>query len=167
MVANAGLRGEGVTHLDVVVEKNPIPGDQHVVEHADRVGFLETSAERMIPFRLHTGVERLAANEAKTWSRGGNTEGQDVTLLALANAGERVNQKFIGRGAVGRQHLGGAHAQSVGRLVDDSEVNKGIVLLVRTLRAVALRIDNGMGEEQVAVTALAVIIPDVLRELLA
>ena len=68
---------------------------------------------------------------------------------------------------MGRQHLGAAHDQAVGRLVDDAEVNKGIVLLMRTLRAVALRIDDGMGEEQIAVAAIVVIVPDVLRELLA
>ena len=43
-------------------------------------------------------------------------------------------------------------------------VNKGVVLLMRALRAVALRVDDGMGEEQIAVAAMGVVIPYILRE---
>jgi hypothetical protein len=121
----------------------------------------------MIPWRLIAGVERLAADEAKTRRRGGNAERQDVAFLALANAGERIDQELVGGGSVGRQHFGATHDQSVRFLLDHAEVNKGFVLLVRALRAVALRIDDGMGQEQIAITAVLVVIPDVVRELLA
>ena len=68
---------------------------------------------------------------------------------------------------MGRQHLGTTHDQSVRGLLDHAEVNEGIVLLMRALRTVALRIDDGMGQEQIAVAAIVVIVPDVVRELLA
>src|SRR5262245_51312071 len=87
MVADARLREQRIPPRDVVVEKDALPGNQHVVEHADRVRLLEARAERMIPLRLRAGVERLAADEAQPRRRGGNAESEDVAFVARTNAG--------------------------------------------------------------------------------
>jgi hypothetical protein len=68
---------------------------------------------------------------------------------------------------MGGQHLGATHDQAVFGLVDDAEMSKCAVLLVRPLRAIALRIDDGMSQEQVAVAAILVVGPHVARELFA
>ena len=167
VVAHARLREQRVAHLDVAVEEHPLPRDQHVVEHADRVGLLEARAERMVPHALRTAVERLAADEAQARRRARNAEGEHVALLAVAQAGLRIDQKLVGGRAVGGEHLGAAHDQPVLGLLDHAEMREFALLLVRALRAVGLRIDDGVSEEQVAVAAIAVVVAHVLGEALA
>jgi len=52
-----------------------------------------------------------------------------VLLTGTQTAGQRVNQQFIGGGAVGRKHLRAAHDKPVTHLVDHAEVNEGLRLL--------------------------------------
>ena len=133
VVADAGLREHRVAHLDVAVEKHAVPRDQHVVEHADRVGLLEARAERMVPGRLRAVVERLAADELQPLGGAGNAERQHVALLALADAGLRIDQEFVGGRPVGGEHLGAAHDQAVLGFLDHAEMGELVVVLVRAL----------------------------------
>ncbi len=117
----------------------------------------------MIERRLRAVVEGLAADEAQSCARGRDAEGEDVTLLTLANAGLRIDQELVGGRSVGRQHLGAADDQAVLGLVNHAEMNERMLLLVRSLRAVALRIDDGVGEKQVAAAAVLVVISNIVR----
>ena len=55
---------------------------------------------------------------------GRNAEGEHVFLLAVADAGLRIDQEFVGGRPVGREHLGAPHHQAVLALVDHAEVDE-------------------------------------------
>ena len=124
VVAHARLREQRVAHLHVAVEKDAVPRHQHVVEHADRVGLLEARAERMVPFRLLAAVERLAADEAQAGRGRRNPEREHMALLAVADAGLRIDQELVRGRSMGRQHLGAAHDQAVLGLLHHAEMAK-------------------------------------------
>ena len=124
VVAHARLGEQRVAHLDVAVEEHPLPRDQHVVEHADRIGLLEARAERMVPHALRAAVERLAADEAQARRRARDAERQHVALLAVAQAGLWIDQQLVGGRAVGGEHLGAAHDQAVLGLLDHAEMRE-------------------------------------------
>ena len=66
---------------------------------------------------------------------------------------------------MGGEHFRAAHDQAVLVLLDHAEMGELVVLLVRALGAVGLRIDDGVGLEQVAFAAELVIVADVAGEL--
>ncbi len=167
VIAYTCLRKERVAYLHVAVEKDALPWDEHVVEHAHRVGLLEAGAERMIPLRLGAVVEGLTADEPQPARSRRNAEGKHVALLALADAGLRIDQELVRGRAVGSEHLGAAHDQPLFRLLDHAEMGEGVLVLVRALGAVGLRIDDGVGEKQVAVAAIGVVVAHIPREPLA
>ncbi len=167
VVADAGLAEHRVAHLHVAVEEDAIPRDQHVVEHADGVGLLEARAERMIPGVLGAVVERLAADEFQALGGAGNAESENVAFRSLTDAGLRIDQEFVGGRTVGGEHLGAAHDQAVFGFLDHAEMGELVGLLMRSLGSVGLRIDDGVGGEQVALAAVLVVVADVVGKLRA
>jgi hypothetical protein len=110
-------------------------------------------------------IERLAADELEALGAGRDAEGEHVALLAVADAGLRIDQDLVGGRAVGGEHFRAAHDQAILVLLDHAEMGELVVLLVRALGAVGLRIDDGVGLEQVALAAELVIVADVVGEL--
>src|SRR5882672_3326657 len=59
-----GIWKQSIAEVHVVVEKDTLPGDEHIIEHGDRVHFIEACPEGMI-IGTFPIVERFAAEKAQ------------------------------------------------------------------------------------------------------
>ena len=59
VVLNTGFCKESISPRDISVQEHALPRNEHVVEHRHGVRLLESRPQWMIPFGLHTAVERL------------------------------------------------------------------------------------------------------------
>src|SRR5712671_4987656 len=121
----------------------------------------------MIPGVLGAVVERLAADELQALGGAGNAERENVAFRSLTDAGLRIDQELVGGRTVGGEHLGAAHDQAVFGFLDHAEMRELIGLLMRSLGSIGLRIDDGVGGEQVALAAVLVVVANVVGELRA
>ena len=89
---------------------------------------------------------------------GRDAEGERVFLLAGPHRErQRIDHDLIGGRSVGRQHLGAAHDQAVAGFFDDAQIGVGVGLLRGGFAAVDRRIDQGVGEKQIVVAAIAIV----------
>ena len=117
MALQPRAREHRVGQSDVAVQEYTLPRNYNIIENGDCVGFLETGAKRMIPFRLVAQVERLPTDKAQAGRIGRDGEGERIFFLAWTyRKGQRINQKLVGGGAVRRQHFGATNDEAVAGL---------------------------------------------------
>ena len=78
-----------------------------------------------------------------------------VARLQRLDAGD---QHLVGHDAAGRQHLGAAHRDPGHIAIDDAGREVRVLLLAGALRAVGLRVDDHVGEVEIVVAGMAVIV---------
>src|SRR5262249_61629386 len=64
---SASVWKQSVAEVHVVVEKDALPGDEHIIEHGDRVHFIEACPKGMIIGTLAM-IERFAAKKRQAQS---------------------------------------------------------------------------------------------------
>ena len=75
VVAEVGARVHGVGQLDIVVDKDPLPRHEDIVENEQSVGLVEIHRKRMVECRTTAVAVRFPANQFHTRGIEGQTEG--------------------------------------------------------------------------------------------
>src|SRR5262244_2311908 len=93
---SASVWKQSVAEVHVVVEKDALPGDEHVIEHGDRVHFIEACPQGMIIGTLAI-IERFAAKktQARSIQRECKAEGVFPGVLALHPEGRREHRQLV------------------------------------------------------------------------
>ena len=132
----------------VAVEQHVLPGDQHVVEHDQRVHLVEAVGERIVLGRRAAGEAGAADVLHARPAHVGNEADGVVRQLVVAPVGDGgLDERLVGVGRGGLV-LGAAHDDAGVGLLHHVQQHVG-VLILRPLGAVAFRIGVGRDMERI------------------
>ena len=152
----AGAREEVVGLLDVAVDEDVLPGDQHLVHDEDGVVLVEPRRERIVERAAHHRRRHLvgrAADELHARRVGRHHEDDGEILVLQRDQPVMGDEGVVGQHRAGRHHLGAGDDQAgVGFLLD---MAADVGDLVRRPVAVDRRMDDGVVDEGHALLAVA------------
>ncbi len=119
----------------------------------------------MVVALIRLDVVRVPGNLAHSLDVRRHGKDECVVFIACFELRQVVHNHFVRHGAERRNHPRAAHVNAVIGFLHDTQVHAR--LFGRLLRAVVLRRDKCMAQEQVVVTDVLVVLHDVVRELLA
>ena len=105
----AGAREEVVGLLDVAVDEDVLPGDQHLVHDEDGVVLVEARGERIVERAAHRGRRHLvgrAADELHARRIGRDHEDDGEVLVLQRDQAVMGDEGVVGQHRAGRHHLG-------------------------------------------------------------
>ena len=159
----ARLRVDAVAELRLTDDEAALPGHEHVVEDDDRVDLLETRAERVIEVAA-AEVEALAAEEAQT--RGVARDRERVRVGRVVRRalehGRGHDEDLVRERPDRREQPRPADHDPVVVLLDDARGDRLLLLLRRPDRAVRLREDQRVRQQQVVLAHVLVVAAYVL-----
>ena len=158
--SNAGAGVHLADQIDILVQKNALPGDKHIIKNRDCVHLVKAGAQRVILDRTQPG-ERLATQNLQPRRSNRDDKNHGVGGLCRGQGWRKgPGQNLIGERRGRGYHFRAANHQPLGGLVDNPETLIGVVLLGPVLGAVHLWINQGMGEKQVMLAAVFIIVQD-------
>ena len=168
---DVGAAGTGDGHHAggrFVEEEQAVPWDQHVVEEQHAVLLVQVH-EGVAPGAV-PAADGLAGEDLQALAVAGDAEGQDEARVVAREEGR--GQRDVALVAVHgrrRELLAAADDDAFGRLFDDVQGDLFVLghrapLVLRLRAAVDLRVTQRVGEEEVVVAAVLVVVDDVLAE---
>ena len=155
---------EVVVELPIAVAEDALPRHEDVVEDGEGVHLVEAAGEGLV-VEGAARVEALAADEAEAFRRNGDGEAEGVHLLLLAAQGAvGRDEELVREGREGGEELGAAQDDALRGGVDDADGDVGVGLLADGGAPVHLRVAEAMGERQVVVADVGVVVDEVLGE---
>ena len=153
----AGAREEIVGLVDVAVDEDVLPGDQHLVHDEDGVVLVEPRGERIVERAAHRGRRHLvggAADEFHARRIGRDHEDDGEILVLQRDQPVMGDEGVVGQHRAGRHHLGAGDDDAGIRLL--LHMRADVRHLVRRPVAVDRGMDDGVVDEGHALLAEAV-----------
>ena len=144
--------------LHVVVHEHPLPRHLHLVEVQHRVVLVERRRERAVEHGERMGFERLAREDLQPFRIQRHHGGDAVFFLARLQRLNRSDEHFVGQRAAGAEHLGAAKRDALAVFVAHAGHQEIVRLLARAPAAVRLRADDDVGEIEIVVSRVFVVL---------
>ena len=154
----AGLGVDRVAELRLPDDEAPLPRNEDVVEHDDRIDLFEARRERMVEVAA-AEVEALATQEAQAGRVARDCERERVgrVLGRSFEHGRGHDEDLVGEGADRREDARAPDHDAVVVAVDDAGRERRAALLRDADRAVRLRVHERVREQQVVVAHMLVV----------
>ena len=169
LVVLVDVAGRGVelarAHGGAAMDEDPLPRDLHVVEPDQPVILVESRGERVVEGGERTAFIGLAREQAESLHGHRHREADRVVLLVRLQRLEVGHEQLVREHGRRAQHLAAPDRHAFRVLVHDAEHRAVAALLAGALRAVQLRIDDHIGEIEVAVARMGEIVMEGARAL--
>ena len=162
-----GAHGHAVAKVHVAQQEDALPGHQYVVEEDDGVHLLKAGAQGMVEVGAGQ-VVGLPAQEPEARSVAGDGEGEGRVLGRVA--GQTMGPGGVNRDLIGQWSQGSQHTRTPDHdpRVGLPHHRQGHIRLVFQRRghggAVALQVDQCVGQHQVVFPYVFVVLLDILLE---
>ena len=153
--------------LKIAIAKHVFPRHEDIIEHDQRIGFVESRRQRIVEFRIRGLCVRPSGIDfhARRIGRYRNRE-----RIGFVAGRERMNATDVDRIRIdrsGTKLLRPFQHNAIVAFGDDAGMQGWIGLLVRRFRAIDLRRNNRVRQEQMMIARIFMIGGDILRILLS
>ena len=143
--------------IGVAIDEQTVPRHLDVVEIDQRVVLVEARRERVVEHRYRRGLVGLARQHANALGVHRQRAGKSEVFFTRLQRLQIGDQHLVGHDRGRSEHLGAADGDAGGILVDDAR-DEVLSLVAPVLGALGLRVDDHVGEEQVALGGIVDIV---------